>query len=175
MDLGDTTWRAIEITREGWEVVENPDVHFIRDATTQALPEPVPGGSIEELRQFANCADEGSWIRLCGFLVMCFHPQGPYPVAYPTGEQGSAKSTLSRLICSLVDPRVAPLSMGGQSIRDLAVLANSVWLAAFDNVSKVSPAFADGLCQLSTGGGYRTRKLYSDGETSSSTSGALFC
>ena len=165
IDLGDPDWRAIEVTPDGWSVIEDPDAHFVRDPTTLALPVPVHGGSIEEFREFANCADEGSWQRLVGSLVMCLNPQGPYPVIYPTGEQGSAKSTLSRLISSLVDPRTAPLLMGNPSTRALAVLASSVWLVGFDNVSKVSPALSDALCQLATGGGYRTRKLYTDGES----------
>jgi hypothetical protein len=165
IDLGDEEWRAIEVSPDGWDVIENPDAHFVRDSTAQALPLPVRGGSIEELRDFANCANEGSWLRLLGSLVMCLNPHGPYPVIYPTGEQGSAKSTLSRLVSSLVDPRGAPLQMGNPSTRDLAVLADNVWLVGFDNVSKVSPALSDALCQLATGGGYRTRKLYTDGDS----------
>lgn len=165
VDLGDPDWRTIEITDEGWEVVEDHHVHFVRDSSALALPVPERGGSIEDLREFANCVDEGSWMRLCGFLVMCLNPCGPYPLAYPTGEQGSAKSTVSRLICSLVDPRVAPLMMGNPSTRDLAVISNSVWLVGFDNVSKVSTGLSDALCQLATGGGYRTRQLYTDSET----------
>ncbi|MFN8113159.1 MAG: DNA-primase RepB domain-containing protein [Solirubrobacterales bacterium] len=164
IDLGDEHWRAIEVTADGWEIVEDPGVSFLRDASMLALPEPVSGGSIEELRDFTNCANEASWLRLCGFLVMCFNPSGPYPVGYPTGEQGSAKSTLSRLIFLLVDPRIAPLMMGNPTVRDLAVIGNSVWLVGFDNVSKVSPALSDALCQLATGGGYRTRQLYTDAE-----------
>lgn len=164
VDVGDKDWRTIEISAEGWGPPENPDVRFVRDASARAVAEPTPGGSIEELRDFANCANEGSLMLLCGFLVMCLNPRGPYPVAYPTGEQGSAKSTVSRLICDLVDPRIAPLHMGNPSIRDLAVIANSVWVVGFDNVSKVTPALSDALCQLATGGGYRTRELYTNAE-----------
>lgn len=164
VDLGDDHWRAIEITVDGWEIIQDPDIHFVRDPSLRPLPEPVRGGSIEELRPFTNVANEGSWMRLCGFLLMCFHPDGPFPVANPIGEQGSAKSTLSRLIVSLTDPRVAPLMMGTPSVRELAIIANSVWLVGFDNVSKVRPALSDALCQLSTGGGYRTRQLYTDAD-----------
>jgi len=95
---------------------------------------------------------------------MCFHPRGPYPIAFPTGEQGSAKSTLSRLVNSLTDPRKAPLIMGAPSVRELAAIAASVWVVGFDNVSKVPQALSDALCQLATGAGYRTRQLYTDAE-----------
>jgi RepB DNA-primase N-terminal domain len=164
IDLGDAAWRAIEVTADGWEVVERSPVHFIRDRSTRELPEPIAGGSIEELRPFVNSASERSWHLLVGFTVMCFHPRGPYPIGYPTGEQGSSKSTLSKIIVSLTDPRQAPLIMGAPKVRDLATIAASVWVVGFDNVSRVPQELSDALCQLATGAGYRTRQLYTDAE-----------
>lgn len=163
IDRGDKDWTAISVTASGWEVVDDHDTHFHRDRSILELPIPRPG-NIEDLREFANCANDRSWMMLVGFAVMCFHPAGPYPIAYPTGEQGSAKSTLSRLIASLVDPRKAPLIMGAPPVRDLASMASSVRLVGFDNVSKISPNLSDALCQLATGAGYRARQLYTDAE-----------
>ena len=45
-----------------------------------------------------------------------------------------------------------------------SVAANSVWVVGFDNVSKITPALSDALCQLVTGAGYRARELYTDGD-----------
>jgi len=50
LDLGDETWRAVEIDAAGWRVVDNPPVRFRRAAGMQPLPVPVPGGSVETLR-----------------------------------------------------------------------------------------------------------------------------
>lgn len=152
------------MTADGWSVVERPSIPFVRDRSTQALPVPVAGGSIEELRAFVNCASERSWLLLVGSLCMCLNPRGPYPIIYPPGEQGSMKSTLSRMVFSLVDPRTAPMTMGAPTVRDLAAIAKSVWLVGFDNVSQVRPALSDALCQLVTGGGYRARQLYTDAD-----------
>jgi len=164
VDLGDAQWRTISVSADGWRVVHKPGVHFVRDKSTLPLPEPTRGGSIEELHRFTNCADQDSWHLLCGALVMCFHPRGPFPVIYITGEQGSAKSTLSRMISSLADPNIAPLVMGTPQVSDLAVVASGIRLLGFDNVSRVSPAFSDALCQLVTGIGHRARELFTDGE-----------
>ncbi len=164
IDVGDATWRAIEVTADGWALVDHPDVHFIRDRTTLPLPEPAAGGSIDELRDFANCANERSFLLLAGTLVMCFHPSGPYPIGYVTGEQGSAKSTVSRAMVSLADPRKAPLAMGNPTVKDLVAIANSVRVVGFDNVSKITPALSDALCQLATGAGYRARELYTNAD-----------
>jgi hypothetical protein len=45
LDLADETWTAIEISVEGWRVIENPPVRFRRSAGMQALPTPVSEGS----------------------------------------------------------------------------------------------------------------------------------
>ena len=54
LDLGDETWRAVEIDATGWRVIDNPPVRFRRAAGMQPLPVPVAGGSIETLRSFLN-------------------------------------------------------------------------------------------------------------------------
>jgi len=164
IDMGDAEWRAIEVTAEGWALVERPDVHFVRDKTTLALPEPVAGGSIDDLCPFTNCANLRSQLLLAGSLVTWFHPTGPYPITYLTGEQGSAKSTASRTMISITDPRKAPLAMGSPKVKDLAAIANSVWVVGFDNVSKIPPELSDALCQLVTGAGYRARELFTDAD-----------
>ena len=42
LDLGDETWRAVEIDATGWRVIDNPPVRFRRAAGMQPLPVPVP-------------------------------------------------------------------------------------------------------------------------------------
>ena len=101
-------------------------------------------------------------MRLVGFLLMCFHPSGPYPVLSINGEQGSAKTTTSRLILSLVDPHKAGLLSGNPGRKDLALTASSNWLIVLDNVSGIKQALSDDLCRVSTGGGHRGRKLWTD-------------
>src|SRR5262249_36939100 len=36
IDLGDTSWRAIEVTARGWMVIDEPPVRFVRSASTRA-------------------------------------------------------------------------------------------------------------------------------------------
>jgi hypothetical protein len=54
LDLGDETWWAVEIDAAGWRVIDNPPVRFRRAAGMQALPTPLPGGSVAALRSFLN-------------------------------------------------------------------------------------------------------------------------
>ena len=89
-------------------------------------------------------------------------PQGPFPVLVLLGEHGTAKTTLMTVLRSLVDPHSSPKRPLPKSVRDLFISACSSGMLAFDNVSVISPEMSDALCQISTGGGYATRTLYSD-------------
>ena len=137
VDLGDPAWRAIHVTAAGWEIVADPPVSFIRAAGALALPEPIGGGSLDDLRGFVNVTDE-DWPLLKAFLRGCLNPHGPYPVLALNGEQGSAKSTTARMLRSLVDPRLPDLRAEPREARDLAIAARGSWIVAYDNVSHVA-------------------------------------
>jgi len=78
------------------------------------------------------------------------------------GEQGTAKSTLVRILRALVDPNKADLRAEPHDTRDLAIAAANGWIVALDNLSFIKNWMSDALCRLSTGGGFATRELYTD-------------
>ena len=80
------------------------------------------------------------------------------------GEQGTAKSSASRLLQQLVDPNEIPLRSPPKEERDLLVSAQSNRLLAIDNLSNVPPWLSDGLCRIATGGGFSARELYTNAE-----------
>ena len=47
IDLGGDDWRAVRVSAEGWRVVSDPGVAFVRTGTMLPLPDPVRGGSID--------------------------------------------------------------------------------------------------------------------------------
>jgi excisionase family DNA binding protein len=129
-----------------------------------ALPEPVRGGSVSELRRFVNVGSDADFTLLLAWLVTTFRPRGPYPALGLHGEQGSAKSTSARLLRALVDPNAAGLRSEPREDRDLMIAATNGWCIAFDNLSKIPLWLSDGLCRLATGGGFTTRELYTNDE-----------
>jgi hypothetical protein len=161
LDLCDDAWRAIRVDANGWHVVSSPPVRFRRSKGMLTLPDPVPGGSVGDLRSLLNVDDE-SWPLVLGWLIGAFHPRGPYPILAIVGEQGSSKSTTARLLQSLVDPSKAQLRSAPDSVQDLMVAAKHSWCLAFDNLSKMSPKLSDVLCRLSTDGAFGARQLFSD-------------
>ena len=58
MDLADRAWRAVEITPDGWRVIDVPPVRFRRAAGMRPLPVPERGGPIDELRRFLNVGSD---------------------------------------------------------------------------------------------------------------------
>ena len=164
LDLADDDWRAVEVTTNGWSVLssEKVPVKFVRRRGMKPLPVPETGGDIHELRKFMNVKDGEQWILLCSYLVASLRPGRPFPLLNINGEQGSAKSTLCRMVREVVDPNHAPLRRPPRDERDLMIAATNGWLVAFDNLSGLSASLSDCLCVLATGGGFGTRELFSD-------------
>jgi 5S rRNA maturation endonuclease (ribonuclease M5) len=169
VDLCDAQWRVVEITPNGYQVIEptKAPVVFTRRGGMSALPEPVQGGALAELRDFINCAepqDDYSWALIAGWLVMCFHPRGPYPILSIGGEQGSGKSTSCRMLQRLIDPNAGDLRGVPKDERDLMIAANNCWLLGYDNLSGATQETSDRLCRISTGAGFGTRTLHTNDE-----------
>jgi hypothetical protein len=164
-DLCDPTWSAIEVTASGWRVVENPPVRFRRAPGMLALPAPQGGGSLDEIGEFLNVKSADDVVLMLTWITAAMRPKGPFPVLALHGEHGSCKSTAARVIRLLVDPSTAPLSSADKmDERDLVICANNSWVICLDNLSRLDAWLSDALCRLATGGGLRTRTLYTDAE-----------
>jgi hypothetical protein len=162
LDVGDSEWSVIEIDRNGWRMIEDSPVRFRRTQGMAALPIPERGGSIELLRPLVNLSKDGfvlftSWIddALCPI-------SRPHPPLFLAGEEGSAKTMAATIARSLIDPNTVPLRTLSGTVRDLFIAANGSHALAFDNVSSISPAISDALCQIASGTGYAVRQLYTD-------------
>ena len=143
-------------------MVENPPVRFRRAAGMQPLPVPASGGSVESLRSFLNVRSDADFVLVVAWALAVLRDRGPYPVIVLSGEQGSAKSTFSAILRSLLDPNTAPLRALPREDRDLFIAANNGHVLAFDNVWGLPSWISDTLCRLATGGGFAVRQLYTD-------------
>jgi hypothetical protein len=162
LDLADEYWRAVEIGPDGWRVIGSPRVRFRRAAGMLPLPVPQAGGSIEELASFLNLPSRNDFVLVLAWLLATLRAGGPYPVLAISGEQGSAKTVLSKLLKDLVDPNVAPVRALVREERDLVVAANNSHVLAFDNLSGLPHALSDAFCRLATGASFGLRQLYTD-------------
>ena len=163
LDLGDPAWSVVEIDGAGWRMSVDPPVFFRRPKGLLELPQPEPGGKLDDLRKFVNLTDD-DWILYEAALVAAFRPRGPYTVVNVLGNQGSAKSTATKIFRALIDPNSTPLRAEPHEVRDLVIAARNGWVSAFDNLSRISHWMSDAICRLATGGGFGTRELYSDSD-----------
>lgn len=164
LDLADAEWSAVRIDADGWQVVKNSPVRFVRPRGVLALPSPERGGHIDELREFVNVGSDDDFTLLKAVMLAYLRPKGPYPVLAVYGEQGSAKSTATRVIRDTIDPNTAPLRSEPKEPRDLMIAAANGWIVTLENLSAIPIWLSDSLCRLATGGGFSTRELFSDGE-----------
>jgi hypothetical protein len=164
LDLADEHWRAVDIGPDGWRVIQSAPVRFRRPAGMLPLPVPERGGSIEALNSFLNLASRSEFVLVVAWLLAALRSGGPYPLLAISGEQGSAKTVLSKLLKALIDPNSAPVRALSREERELMIAANNGHLLAFDNLSGLSNWLSDALCRLATGGSFAVRQLYTDDE-----------
>src|SRR5204862_7224813 len=160
LDLADEHWRAVAIDRNGWKLVGCPPVRFRRSPGMLPLPVPERGGSLEALRPFLK----KDLVLVIAWLLAALRPGGPYPLLAISGEQGSAKTVLSKLLKALIDPNIASVRAPSREERELMIAANNSHLLAFDNLSGLPVWLSDALCRLASGGSFAVRQLYTDDE-----------
>ena len=164
IDLANAEYEHVEITENGWEIKKRglAPPYFIRYQGMQPLPHPQKGGSIEDIIPFINIRSKNSLILIIGWLIGAMYPHGPFSMLIQQGAHGSAKSTMLKIMCSIIDPSEAGLTALPKSGRDLFISAIHTWLLSFDNVSKLKREMSDNFCRLTNDGTIRTRMLYTD-------------
>jgi hypothetical protein len=162
IDLANKYWQQIKITGDDCSIISDTisPVRFIRTPGTLPLPEPIFGESLEPLWDFFNIEHSGDGILIISWLIGAMRPEGPFPVLILQGEQGTAKTTIARILCNLLDPKTIASRSLPRSERDLAISANRAWVLSYDNLSGLKAWQSDAFCRVCTGGGLATRMLF---------------
>lgn len=164
IDLCDKQWRAVCVTPAGWRIVDDPPVLFRRLKHQRPLLVTEERGDIHQLDVFMSNLDEDALFLLKVYLVTCLVPDLVHVILYVLGEQGSMKSTFSKMLRLLVDPSKPLLLTLHLKVEELVQQLSHHHFPCYDNVSYIPPSISDTLCRSSTGDGYSRRKLYTDNE-----------
>jgi hypothetical protein len=168
IDLCNEHWQVIECTKNGWSVVDQVPVKFVRRDGMLPLPDPEPVterlSGIEELRSFFGNLSEEHFALVVAWLMACLRDTGVFPVLMIHGESGSGKTILTRLLMDLVDPRDEKALSIPKDDRALIVFAKQTYLIGFENISVIPAWFSDALCRLASGDSFVAVKLYTDDE-----------
>lgn len=161
-DLGREDGNCIRISSKSWacEQTRYPFRHY---AHTQAQPFPMQPGDINMLCELLNISLENRLLVLV-YLVACFIPDISHPILLVTGNKGSAKTTFTRFLRTLIDPSVVSQTGLQSKVDEFAILATQHWCLSFDNVTWIKPETSDLLCKAVTGEAYAKRGLYTDDE-----------
>ncbi len=162
IDLCNEDGQCVKVTAEGWSVLDEPPVFFVRSKDMGPLPIPVRNAGIRALRPFLNVASDDEFRLIVAWLVYSLRPKGPFPLLYLRSGQGSGKTSMSRVIRDLVDPANSELSSPPKDDRDLAVMAQHSYVVAIDNASSLTSWLSDALCRMCTGSTLKTRALYTN-------------
>jgi hypothetical protein len=171
-DRGTPDGSVYEIDKRGWrECARAPrGVRFMRAPGMLPLFEAIhvdPRDGLLKLKEVTRFQTDRDIVLVVGFTLDALGGEGPYSVLVITGEPGSAKSTLARLIGCLVDPRAHSLLSAPKDKRSVYINAFTRSLVAYNNLSFLDKAISDAVCTASEGGSDSGRALYTDDEEAS--------
>ena len=131
--------RVWEIDEEGWRHVEHPPVRFRKLDMLRPLPDPEPGGTLDDLTRFVKL--DGANLRLyLSALVSYPFDDIPRPALAIVGQQGDGKTTRSLLLKRLLDEDGTDfITPSGDILRQ----ATHRGIVAFENQSSFPKDFAD--------------------------------
>jgi hypothetical protein len=160
-DLTNEEGQAVLISAGKWKVVTAPPTLFKRYNHQKTQMMPLSGGDVRELLNYVNVTNKQHELLLAVFIVSAFIPDIPHVIPIIYGAQGSAKSTLSKLLRKLCDPsQLEVVSL--PRFQDMPQTLSHHWFMFFDNVSFISEEMSDLFCKAVTGSGFTKRELYSN-------------
>lgn len=161
-DLADSSWRNVVISKNGWKVINDAPILFVRNKNMKAqiLPEEYSDLSIlNKHYRYKNKEDE---ILHMVNIVTKFIPDIAHPIDVIYGEKGASKTTSMKKDRSIVDPAVRDVVSMPTSKEDLALILSNNYMPCFDNLDNITAEKSDMLCMAATGGGFSKRTLYTD-------------
>lgn len=164
VDTGRTDGTIICIRAGTWSVTDAAPVRFLRTKLTAAMPLPPPTGDVDALWDFINITVEDRPVLLAALIAALIQPDVPHPVLALFAEQGSAKSTTTRMLVDLIDPSPVALRQPPRDADSWVTAASGSWVVALDNLSAIPPWLSDSLCRAATGDGNVKRALYTDAD-----------
>lgn len=162
LDLCNNQCQVIEISKDGWNILNQSPVKFVRSQGSLPLPQPKICTDLTILRQFINVLSDDDWALVTCWLSFSLGGLGPYPILPLSGEQGSAKSTTASVLKKIIDPHKCLLRSMPRSEQDLMIAAMNSWIVSMDNISNIQPWMSDAICRLATGAASAGRTLFTD-------------
>jgi hypothetical protein len=162
IDMGTRDRSAIEVSTEGWRLVQREKSPFKRFPHMKALPHPEKGGSLKELFDVLPIKDPATRDLISVWLPSMLVPEVPRASLIFHGPSGSGKTSTAEKLRNLVDPSVTLTSNLPRNDEELIQQLGHHYLPVFDNLRSLQPWASNVLCRATTGLGHQKRALYTD-------------
>lgn len=162
IDMANDSREIIKVDAVTWEITNQSPVRFRNSENQQPLPTPDRQGDIKVILKYLNVQDPKQAMLVLVYLVLLPMVNIIRPILAIIGPEGSAKTSLAKMVRSVTDPS-SPISCNCKWTSvdlSLAFYHNSV--PFFDNLSTISKWVSDMFCQAITGGSLAQRQHYSN-------------
>ena len=160
-DMSNPLYETVTISKDGWTISQEKYPMFRRH--NHQIPQYMPtgGGNVDKIFDIVNVHKTDRLMTLV-HLVASLVPDIPHAAPNICGEQGSAKSTASKIFKALVDPSVIDTAKMPANEDRMHQMLSHHWYLVFDNVSYIQDWQSDIFCSGITGQATAVRTLYSD-------------
>jgi len=162
IDLADGLNTAVIVNDAGRNTQVNPPVLFQRYQHQEALPKPISGGNLRDLLPLMALSTEQEKCLVLSWLVASLIPDIERNFLLIEGPPGSGKTTLAKMLKSLIDPMKGASLHLSKKDREVAQVIDHHAVPLFDNVEMISKPVSDLFCQTYSGGSYSTKALYTN-------------
>jgi energy-coupling factor transporter ATP-binding protein EcfA2 len=165
--LYDLIGKTIRISAQGIEICNNDNLILFRYFNLlKKQIEPAHFDSLNVFDDFLdlfNLPSPHDRLLLKVWIITGYIPEIAHPILALYGPQGSAKSTLMKMLLDLIDPAHTE-SINSSNAKEIFREADHRYVLPLDNLTQISGELSDTLCTLVTGAGRTERKLYTDGD-----------
>lgn len=168
IDLCNSEFEAVEVDASGWRIVTDYPIFFRRPEGMQEIPKPAPGDNATVWKEFGdllNVGDERNYALIVSWLCFALVPPTEdvdCPILSVHGQQGSAKTTLCRIVRQTVDPNDGYMVTYVREERDVVTAAENARVFCLDNQTVIPGWLNSLLASMVTGGPHRCRQLFHD-------------
>lgn len=163
-DLKDDKRRSVIVNSVSWRVTSKKQHKFLTSSTAleQVAPQATTQSLFELLRPFVNI--QGNDYTLFVIWLVQSFCSGNHSALLVTAERGCGKSTLSRIIRTILEPSEVDISRFSKKPEELINTLSNLYLVCFDNVRDISQDQSDLLCSAITGATATKRALYTNND-----------
>jgi hypothetical protein len=167
-DLTNPKWECIEITKQGWQLVDKTPIplftRFNQTAQVQPSRDYEPN-IFDRFMALTNVRKEDDKKLLKIYIVSLFIPDIQHVILQTCGEKGGAKSMLEKLIKEIADPAKPKLLSVHKDRMEFIQQVAQNHLVFYDNLKYPPRWLSDETCRAVTGAGSSKRKLYTDDDS----------